>query len=98
MIYFFLGIAISAIFFLYYSLFFKREEVVASTPSSSERDSSRKPRIRSCPICGASMGMGDKLYGEIYRAEPRDKVTIKGCRYCFARPAKKSGKTLKSIN
>jgi len=94
MLYFLLGISISAILFLYYSMFFKDKGETVSVPTlseKSERDSTRKPRIRSCPICGASMGMGDKLYGEIYRAEPRDKVIIKGCKHCFARPAKKSG-------
>lgn len=96
MLYFLLGISISAILFLYYNLFFKDKSDVVPIATLSEKDSIRKPRIRSCPICGASMEMGDKLYGEIYRAEPRDKVTIKGCKHCFARPAKKSG--LKSIN
>lgn len=43
---------------------------------------------RFCPICGSEMGPYDKLYGEIYKAEPRDKVFIKGCRHCHALPGK----------
>ncbi len=98
MLYFLLGISISAIIFLYYSLFFKGEKAVTTKDHLSKQDDLRKPRIRSCPICGAPMGMGDQLYGEIYRAEPRDKVTIKGCLRCYARPAKSSGNKLSSIN
>jgi hypothetical protein len=41
---------------------------------------------RFCPICSSQMGPFDKLYGEIYKAEPRDKVFIKGCPRCVALP------------
>ena len=44
------------------------------------------PRMRSCPICGAEMGPSDRLYGEVYKAVPRDKVFIRGCPRCHALP------------
>lgn len=47
-----------------------------------------KPHIRQCPICGSAMGPADKLYAEIYKATPRDKVFIKGCPRCYASPGK----------
>lgn len=40
-----------------------------------------KPRY--CPVCGSKLGPRDVLYAEIFEGEPRDKVIIKGCKYCY---------------
>lgn len=40
-----------------------------------------KPRY--CPVCGSRLGPKDVIYAEIFQSEPRDKVVIKGCKYCY---------------
>lgn len=40
-----------------------------------------KPRY--CPVCGSRLGPKDVIYAEIFQSEPRDKVIIKGCKYCY---------------
>jgi RNA polymerase subunit RPABC4/transcription elongation factor Spt4 len=40
-----------------------------------------KPRY--CPVCGSKLGPRDVIYAEIFHSEPRDKVIIKGCKYCY---------------
>ncbi|MCS7299796.1 MAG: hypothetical protein RMJ37_07580 [Spirochaetia bacterium] len=40
-----------------------------------------KPRY--CPVCGSRLGPKDVIYAEIFQGEPRDKVIIKGCKYCY---------------
>ena len=66
----------------------KRENGGSCTPRQQDVSEKRKPRIRRCPICGAEMGVSDKLYAEVYKASPRDKVFIKGCPKCHALPGK----------
>lgn len=38
---------------------------------------------RHCPVCGSRLGQKDVIYAEIFQSEPRDKVIIKGCKYCY---------------
>ncbi len=40
-----------------------------------------KPRY--CPVCNSRLGPRDVIYAEIFQGEPRDKVIIKGCKYCY---------------
>lgn len=100
MIYTLLGIAIIAAIYLYLMASqptpgereakkqAKQAEVADDEPvSKTVRLPQDKPK-RFCPICQSEMGPYEKLYGEIYRAQPRDKVLIKGCRHCYAIPAK----------
>jgi len=57
-------------------------------PEARTLEPPAKPGMRICPICGSEMGPSDKLYAEIYKAVPRDKVFIKGCPRCHALPGK----------
>lgn len=52
------------------------------------RDIIKSKKKRLCPICSSEMELNDKLYAEIYKAKPRDKVFIKGCKYCYGMPGK----------
>lgn len=100
MIYTLLGIAIIAAIYLYLMSSqptpgereAKRRARLGEDPAAAaETPVPEQPAgrpMRYCPICRSEMGPFDKLYGEIYRATPRDKVLIKGCRRCYAIPGK----------
>lgn len=45
------------------------------------RELGKRPRY--CPVCNSKLGPKDVIYAEIFQAEPRDKVVIKGCKYCY---------------
>lgn len=46
-------------------------------------------RKRFCPLCGAELKRYDNLYAEMYEGNPRPKVIIHGCRYCYMPSGKK---------
>ncbi|MEN2997567.1 MAG: hypothetical protein ABDH28_00795 [Brevinematia bacterium] len=56
----------------------KRE---AHNEENEDKNYATKPRH--CPVCGSKLGPRDVIYAEIFQAEPRDKVVIKGCKYCY---------------
>lgn len=48
-----------------------------------EENSKLGTKPRYCPVCGSKLGPRDVIYAEIFQGEPRDKVVIKGCKYCY---------------
>ncbi len=46
-------------------------------------------RKRFCPLCGAELKPYDSLYAEMYEGNPRPRVIIHGCRYCYMPSGKK---------
>ncbi|MDD5066086.1 MAG: hypothetical protein PHF84_03465 [bacterium] len=48
---------------------------------STEPVEGLKPRF--CPLCKSELKKHDSIYAEFYDAEPRPKVIIHGCRYCY---------------
>ncbi|MCX8028672.1 MAG: hypothetical protein N2712_01595 [Brevinematales bacterium] len=46
-----------------------------------EKKLGTKPRY--CPVCRSRLGPRDVIYAEIFQGEPRDRVIIKGCKYCY---------------
>lgn len=50
-------------------------------PEEEEEKPGSRPRY--CPVCKARLGPKDVIYAEIFHSEPRDKVIIKGCKYCY---------------
>jgi hypothetical protein len=87
-------LAVGTVLVIYFYVMTENAERNSKKPAAPEADGPRpeavprKPHIRQCPICGAAMGPADRLYAEIYKATPRDKVFIKGCPRCYAAPGK----------
>ncbi len=48
---------------------------------------------RICPVCHAKLKQNENLYISIYPGEPKDKIFIKGCKYCY-RTQKSGDRTL----
>ncbi len=53
------------------------------------KDSRRKGKIsnglkpRFCPLCGTELKPHESIYAEVYPGNPRPKVLIHGCKYCY---------------
>ncbi len=58
----------------------KRKRIIEESKEENTKPGT-KPRY--CPVCGSRLGPRDVLYAEIFHSEPRDKVIIKGCKYCY---------------
>ena len=54
-----------------------------ATEENEEENTKLGTKPRYCPVCGSKLGPRDVLYAEIFHSEPRDKVIIKGCKYCY---------------
>jgi hypothetical protein len=39
--------------------------------------------IGKCPVCGNSLTAKDRLYTKTYKAEPKDKIYVRGCSKCL---------------
>ncbi|MGC8767208.1 MAG: hypothetical protein ACP5PT_02985 [Brevinematia bacterium] len=79
------GIIIGLIIFLLLMNLARDNEYSKKVKHNKENDNEEKlgSRPRYCPVCKAKLGPKDVIYAEIFHSEPRDKVIIKGCKYCY---------------
>jgi len=75
------------IFLLLMNLGLSKEESKAQKRKKATEEKEENTKLgtkpRYCPVCGSKLGPRDVLYAEIFHSEPRDKVIIKGCKYCY---------------
>ncbi len=48
-----------------------------------EESKPEKMKLRFCPLCKSELKKHESLYAEYHEGEPRPKVIIHGCRYCY---------------
>ncbi len=83
-----LGIVIGLIILLFlmnikYSVEEKSYKKKKVSKVNEDREEELGTRPRYCPVCNSRLGPKDVIYAEIFQSEPRDKVVIKGCKYCY---------------
>lgn len=64
----------------------KRAEIVNGPADTGEEKKEKEEGLkrRFCPLCKTELKKHESLYAEFHKAEPRPRVIIHGCRYCYA--------------
>lgn len=67
----------------------RRAEIVNATAAGEEEKKEAKKdeeglKRRFCPLCKSELKKHESIYAEFHEAEPRPRVIIHGCRYCYA--------------
>ncbi|MFN4245721.1 MAG: hypothetical protein ACK4F9_06200 [Brevinematia bacterium] len=79
------GVLIGLIIFLLLMNLRSYNDKKTNRNTNFDNDNDYKPgtKPRYCPVCNSRLGPRDVIYAEIFQSEPRDKIVIKGCKYCY---------------
>lgn len=88
-VYIVMGALASLVIFLYVILpMSRRRKAVPVRRRKQKVTAYELPEITigKCPVCGNALTAKDKLYTKTYKAEPKDKIYVRGCSKCLKRP------------
>jgi len=85
MIYVVMGVVASIAIFLYCLPLLRRDKKKRGKRDAHKVEISERA-VKSdtkCPVCKKGLGESDIIYIERFPAQPKDKIFIKGCNFCF---------------